>query len=180
MNRTAGEGPVVCFGELLLRLSPEPGMQLSRADSLALAVGGAEANVAVALASLGVSVRMLSVVPYNPLGLRALAALGEAGVDRTFVHDGSGRMGVYFFEPPSGPISGRVTYDRGGSAFVQATPEEMRFAEALSGASDIIAEMLSDNAEIRSVLRAFIRRTASLHTEEAKDEKYPIEKDQKY
>ena len=133
MSEAAGAGPVVCFGELLLRLSPQPGTQLSRADDLALAVGGAEANVA--LASLGVATRMLSVIPDNPLGLRALAALGEAGVDRRHVKVGPGRMGMYFFEPSSGPISGRVTYDRAASAFVQAAPEALDFAAAIEGAS---------------------------------------------
>jgi 2-dehydro-3-deoxygluconokinase len=135
MSHAAGTGPVVCFGELLLRLSPQPGTQLSRADNLALAVGGAEANVAVALASLGVATRMLSVIPDNPLGLRVLAALGEAGVDRSHVKVGTGRMGMYFFEPSSGPISGRVTYDRAGSAFVQAAPDALDFGAALDGAS---------------------------------------------
>lgn len=56
------------------------------------------------------------------------------------------------------------------TGYVDAQKGVSDIAEALSGASDIIAEMLSDNAEIRSVLRAFIRRTASIHTEEAKDE----------
>lgn len=135
MRSPAGEGPVVCFGELLLRLSPVPGTQLSRTDQLALAVGGAEANVAVALAGLGVPTRMLSVVPDNPLGLRALAALGEAGVDRSFVKFGSGRMGIYFFEPPTGPIAGRVTYDRDHSAFGKADLDASDFAEVLQGAS---------------------------------------------
>ena len=36
--------------------------------------------------------------------------------------------------------------------------------DALQGASDIIAEMISDDAEIRSVLRDFIRANASLHS----------------
>ncbi|WPL58063.1 sugar kinase [Qipengyuania profunda] len=127
-------GHVVCFGELLARLSPEAGTPLARAHSLALAIGGAEANVAIALASLGQPAAMLSSVPDNPLGLRALAALGEAGVDRRFVRRAAGRMGLYLFEPPSGPIGGRVTYDRAGSAFAMAQPEDFDFAGALDGA----------------------------------------------
>jgi len=45
------------------------------------------------------------------------------------------------------------------------TPEE-----ALQGASDIIAETVSDNAAIRSMLREFINATALLHSEAATDE----------
>ena len=43
-------------------------------------------------------------------------------------------MGLYLFEPPSGPIGGRVTYDRAGSAFAMAQPEDFDFAGALDGA----------------------------------------------
>ncbi|AKM09435.1 sugar kinase [Croceicoccus naphthovorans] len=126
--------PVVCFGELLLRLSSEPGRPLARGNGLELAVGGAEANVAIALSSLGWPSRMVSLLPDNPLGRRALAALGEAGVDFAHVGNAAGRMGLYFFEPPSGPIGGTITYDREGSVFARATPEQFDFIAALDGA----------------------------------------------
>ena len=42
--------------------------------------------------------------------------------------------------------------------------------DALQGASDIIAEMVSDDAEIRSVLRDFIQANASLHSLSATEE----------
>lgn len=126
--------PVVCFGEMLLRLSPPSGAPLARTDTLDLVVGGAEANVAIALAGLGQPTRMLTMLPDNALGRRAIAALGEAGVETGHILQGPGRLGLYFFEPPSGPIGGRVTYDRSGSAFVHAQPGDMDFAGALSGA----------------------------------------------
>lgn len=85
MKGPSEPGHVVCFGELLLRLSPDPGTPLDRSDRLDLAVGGAEANVAIALSSLGLPVAMLSAVADSPTGRRALAALGEAGVDRQFI-----------------------------------------------------------------------------------------------
>lgn len=135
MSSSGDQKPVVCFGEMLLRLSPPAGTPLARTDALGLAVGGAEANVAIALAGLGRAARMLTVLPDNPLGRRALAALGEAGVDTQFVTQAPGRLGIYFFEPPSGPIGGRVTYDRAGSAFAQSVPEDLNFAAALGGAA---------------------------------------------
>ena len=76
MKGPSEPGHVVCFGELLLRLSPDPGTRLDRSDRLDLAVGGAEANVAIALSSLGLPVAMLSAVADSPTGRRALAALG--------------------------------------------------------------------------------------------------------
>ncbi len=126
---------VVCFGEMLLRLSPASGTPLARTNTLDFAVGGAEANVAIALAGLGCPARMLTVLPDNPLGRRARAALGEAGVDTAHVGHAAGRMGLYFFEPPAGPIAGRVTYDRAGSAFAEAAPGQIDFRGALDDAA---------------------------------------------
>lgn len=128
-------GAVACFGEMLIRLSPMDHAPLASTGRLAVDVGGAEANVAAALAALGRPARMVSVLADNPLGLLARRTLGAAGVDHRFVATGVGRMGLYFFEPPSGPIPGRVTYDRAGSAFAQAAPALLDFASALEGAA---------------------------------------------
>lgn len=127
-------GPVVCFGEVLLRLAAAPGVPLASASSLDLVVGGAEANVAAALAGLGVSARMLTCLPDNPLGRRAIAAIRSAGVDTRHAVSVPGRIGLYFYEPPAGPNPGRVTYDRDGSAFGLASPAVLPIAEALTGA----------------------------------------------
>lgn len=126
---------VVCFGEMLLRLSPPVGTPLARASSLAAHVGGAEANVAIALAGLGTRARMVTAVPDNALGHAVESALGAAGVDATHVRYAPGRLGLYFYEPPAGPRPGRVTYDRSGSSFALAAPDRFDFAAALQGAA---------------------------------------------
>lgn len=120
---------------MLLRLSPPAGVPLSRADALRLHVGGAEANVAMGLAGLGYTTRMVTAVPGNALGRRAIAALGEAGVDTHAVVQLPGRMGSYFYEPPSGPLAGRVTYDREHTSFLLADTQSLNFDAALSGAA---------------------------------------------
>ncbi len=126
--------PVVCFGELLFRLTP-PGHQLMvQADSLELAVGGAEANVAAALAALGNPVRFAGLVSDNALGDRAIAALRSAGADTGFVARAPGRMGLYFMEDGAGTRPSAITYDRAGSAFAEACPEAIDLVGALTGA----------------------------------------------
>ncbi len=124
---------VTCFGEILLRLSPPGRQMLVQAESLDLVVGGAEANVASALASLGHPVRFAGVVADNPLGERALAALRGSGVDVAHVARTTGRMGLYFLEAGSGPRPSAITYDRAGSAFACAAPDRIDFAAALAG-----------------------------------------------
>ena len=134
MMRTA-RAPVVCFGEMLLRLTPPGGVPLARANQLGVEVGGAEANVASALASLGQPARMLTVLPDNPLGRIARMRLASAGVDIGIIGTGEGRMGLYFYEPPTGALTGRVTYDRAYSAFALSAPDALDFAAALEGAA---------------------------------------------
>jgi len=125
---------VTCFGEILLRLSPPGRQMMVQAGSLDMVVGGAEANVASALASLRHAVRFAGVVADNPLGDRALAALRACGIDTAFVARAGGRMGLYFLEAGSGLRPSAITYDRAGSAFADAAPESIDFAGALAGA----------------------------------------------
>ncbi|MCJ2184325.1 PfkB family carbohydrate kinase, partial [Novosphingobium sp. 1949] len=61
-------GPVVTFGEILLRLSTPDARLFVQSERLELCVGGAEANVAAGLAALGHQVAMLSRLPAGPLG----------------------------------------------------------------------------------------------------------------
>lgn len=127
-------GPVVCFGEVLVRLAPPGAGLLSQAHSLDVVVGGAEANVAAALASLGHDVRMITCLPENPLGDRARGALGAAGIDGRYIVRRAGRMGLYFFEQGAGLRPATITYDRAGSAFADAPVEIFEFEAALRSA----------------------------------------------
>ncbi|WP_295636027.1 sugar kinase [Novosphingobium sp.] len=127
-------GPVICFGELLFRLTPPDRRLMVQADSLDLAVGGAEANVAAALASLGHAVRFAGLVSDNALGDRAVSALRGAGVDTVFLRRAAGRMGLYFMEEGAGARPSAIAYDRAGSAFAEASPAAIDFAGALAGA----------------------------------------------
>lgn len=125
---------VTCFGELLLRLTPQGSQLIVQADRLQLDVGGAEGNVAAALARLGHDVRFAGMVSDNGLGERAVAALRAAGVDTRFLARAAGRMGLYFMEDGAGPRPSAITYDRAGSAFAVADPAAIDFAGALDGA----------------------------------------------
>jgi 2-dehydro-3-deoxygluconokinase len=112
---------VVTLGEAMLRLSaPERGL-LEQAERLDLRVGGAEANVAVALARLGRRSAWISALPDAPLGRRVAGAVAAAGVDVSgvrFVPDS--RVGLYFVEFGAAPRATDVYYDRAGSAFATA------------------------------------------------------------
>ena len=125
---------VVCFGEVLLRLATPAGRLIADSAALDMVVGGAEANVAVALAAMGHSARMVGRVPANPLGARARSTLAAAGVDVVHFGAGPGRMGLYFLETGASLRASSITYDRAGSAFALADPADFDFAAALHGA----------------------------------------------
>src|SRR6058998_2656792 len=87
---------VACFGELLLRLTAPGRELLLQNGKLDVHVGGAEANVAVGLASLGHTTAMVSRVPDNALGQSAVAYLRRYGVGADGVQSAGWRMGLYF------------------------------------------------------------------------------------
>lgn len=128
------EGAIVCFGEMLLRLATPAGRPFVDAQGLDLVVGGAEANVAVALRALGRTCRMVTALPDNPLGDRAKAVLAASGVDTRGVVRGPGRMGLYFLETGASLRPSAITYDRAGSAFATISPDRFDFAAVLAGA----------------------------------------------
>lgn len=110
---------VVCFGELLLRLTAPGHERLLQTPRLDVHIGGAEANVAVSLSRFGHDAAMVSTVAGNPLGEAATGELRRHGVDTRHVRSGDGRMGLYFLSQGALHRPSEVLYDRADSAFVR-------------------------------------------------------------
>lgn len=125
---------VVCFGELLLRMSAPGRELLLQSPQLAVHAGGAEANVAVSLARLGHPVAMVSTVPSNPLGAFALGELRRQGVDTAAVQQRDGRMGLYFLTTGAVQRASEVVYDRADSAFACSQAADYDWDALLDGA----------------------------------------------
>jgi 2-dehydro-3-deoxygluconokinase len=126
---------IVCFGEILIRLSAPDNELLLQTPRLDIHFGGAEANVAVSLSRLGGAARMVGFVPDNALGSAARDELRRYGVDVERVGFAPGRMGLYFLTPGAMQRPSEVTYDRAGSAFALAAPDAVDWHEALHGAA---------------------------------------------
>ena len=126
---------IVCFGELLVRLSAPDGEQLLQSPVLAAHVGGSEANVAVSLARFGHDAAVVSVVPRNALGAAAVSELRRHRVATDGIIEGQGRMGLYFLTPGAVSRPGAVLYDRANSAFARAAPTVIDWPLTLRGAS---------------------------------------------
>ncbi|MFD5567397.1 sugar kinase [Streptomyces cadmiisoli] len=120
--RRPAEGAVVCIGETMAALAPAPSRSLETAEQLRVSVAGAESNVAMYLAELGVPVSWLSALGDDALGRRVRAAVGAAGVDVDGVrHDPERPTGLLVKEPVGGRT--RVHYYRGNSAASALGPE---------------------------------------------------------
>lgn len=125
---------VVCFGEVLLRLSAPGKELLLQSHQFAAHIGGAEANVAVGLAKLGDPAAVVTVLPTNALGHACAGELRRHGVDTSGIVHRDGRMGLYFLTHGAGHRPAEVLYDRVGSAFASAPADAIDWKRALEGA----------------------------------------------
>lgn len=117
---------LITFGETMIRLSTAAGERLETVSSLNIGIGGAESNVAIALARLGRSTSWLSVLPRNPLGQRIAGELQRHGVDTSHVlwaEQPESRAGVYFLDSGVPPRPTQVMYHRSGSAVSGCDPD---------------------------------------------------------
>lgn len=112
-------GRLVCFGEMLVRLSAPQGETLLQTPVLSGHIGGAEANVAICVSRLGGAAAMATVLPDNPLGHAARDELRRHGVDVSAVRFAQGRMGLYFLTPGAVLRPSEIIYDRAGSSFAE-------------------------------------------------------------
>ena len=126
---------VVCFGEIMLRLSAPDNEVLLQTPRLDARFGGAEANVAVSLAQFGVPVSFVSAIPANPIGDACIGELRRFGIDTSHVRRQGARLGIYFLEAGANQRPSRVVYDRSGSSIASAKPGDFDWDAVLDGAA---------------------------------------------
>ncbi|MEV7014597.1 sugar kinase [Streptomyces sp. NPDC093991] len=115
---------VVALGESMVTFLPSRSGPLADVPSFHRSIGGAESNVACALAAAGHTTRWVSRVGADGFGDHLLAAIGGHGVDVSYVRRDPDRpTGVYF--RTAGDRAGashEVAYYRAGSAASAMTP----------------------------------------------------------
>lgn len=106
---------VLAIGETMALFTPDPPVPLSLEARIRVDIGGAEANVASHLASLGVRAAWAGAVGDDAPGRIVLEALGRRGVDLRWARrDPHAPTGVFLKDPS--PDGTRVLYYRSGSA----------------------------------------------------------------
>lgn len=113
---------VLSFGELLLRICPDGDGVWLKENALSCHVGGAEANVATALALWGIPSAYFTVLPDNLMGHQLTDYLGERGIDTSRIIYRGARLGLYFLPKGKDLKNAGVIYDRDHSSFSDLQP----------------------------------------------------------
>lgn len=124
---------VAVFGDLLLRLNPLGFERLVQASIFEVRYTGAEANVAVMLAALGVETFAVSKVPDNEIGQACVNYLRRFGVDARYVVRGGKRLGIFYLEAGAAQRPSKVIYDRANSSFAEIAPSDLDWDVVLAG-----------------------------------------------
>jgi 2-dehydro-3-deoxygluconokinase len=125
---------VVCFGEIMMRLSPPGFQRFVQTRSFDVVYGGGEANVAVSLANLGIPVEYVTRLPNNEIGDACIAYLRQFGVGTQHIIRGGERIGIYFLEMGSMQRGSKVIYDRTGSSISSIEPGMVDWRRVFEGA----------------------------------------------
>ncbi|HLX92717.1 MAG TPA: sugar kinase [Puia sp.] len=145
-------GFVLCFGECLLRYAPDLGGNWLERGSIPVYLGGAEANVAAALAKWGVKVQYFSALPENYVSRQMATYLSRRGIDTSKILYFGSRFGSYSLPIDADLKNRQVIYDREHSSFSQLAPGMIDWNWALENVDwfhfSAIAPALSENVAL--------------------------------
>ena len=125
LSNNSSPDKFITIGEIMLRLTPPNYEKIRMATTFEASYGGSEANIALALANLGVDSTFFTVVPNNSLGKSAIRMLRSNDVHCTPVilstpeQTPTHRLGSYYLETGYGIRASKVTYDRKHSAITE-------------------------------------------------------------
>jgi len=143
---------IFCFGELLLRLSPELNGEWIRQSSMPVFVGGAELNVAQALAKWDVPVSYGTALPDNYLSKEICNFLDQLRIDNSSIVFSGNRIGTYYLPQGSDLKNAGVIYDRAYSSFYELQPGQVDWDEVLRDKSwfhfSAISPALNENVAL--------------------------------
>ena len=124
-------GKIFCFGELLLHFAPDSDGNWLNEQAIKIFVGGAEYNVASALAQWQNPVKLLSALPDNFVGNQLEIQLQNKGIE-VLAEKSNGRIGTFYLASDGDMQNSSVVYDRFPSVFTQSDFSEFNFEEIFS------------------------------------------------
>jgi 2-dehydro-3-deoxygluconokinase len=122
---------IFCFGELLLRMSPELDRRWIEDAHISVYIGGAELNVAAALARWNMPVKYSTALPGNYFSKEIIDALRLKNIDTSGIHFSGKRIGIYYLPQGADLKNAAVIYDRDYSSFSELKPGTLNWDELL-------------------------------------------------
>jgi len=110
-------GSVLSFGELLIRLCPDGGGEWLDSNRLPFYIGGAELNVANALALWQIPAKYFTALPHNAISAQIIKYLQQRRIDTSGIRYEGERIGLYYLTTGQDLKHDALVYDRAGSAF---------------------------------------------------------------
>ncbi|MEN9977137.1 MAG: hypothetical protein RIR36_1297 [Bacteroidota bacterium] len=125
---------VFCFGEILLRMSPVLDQGWINSASMPVHLGGAELNVAKALAGWQQPVTYMSAMPDNYLSKEIAASIAASHIGVEAMQYCGDRIGIYFLPQGADLKNAGVIYDRAHASFSTALfPGKINWDALLDG-----------------------------------------------
>lgn len=128
-------GKVLSFGELLLRICPDGDGEWLAENKLPFYVGGAELNVATALALWEVPSAYFTALPENFMSAQIVGYMDARNIDTSKIHHGGDRIGLYYLPKGKDLKNAGVIYDRANSAFAMLQAGTINWDKVLDGVS---------------------------------------------
>jgi 2-dehydro-3-deoxygluconokinase len=126
---------LAAFGEFMLRLHSSDVKRFLQSGGYEAYYAGAEANVCVLLARLGIPVSFITRIPDNDIARAGVEQLRSHGVGTSHIQYGGERLALYFTEQGNGIRPTRVIYDRAGSSYATLEPGMIDWTTCLEGAA---------------------------------------------
>jgi 2-dehydro-3-deoxygluconokinase len=126
---------ILSFGELLIRFSPTLNGQWLAQNNMPFFVGGAELNVASALALWGLPSSYCTVLPDNYLSAEIEQSLQKKGINTSAICHAGNRIGTYYLPQGADLKNAGVIYDRAYSGFAEVQVGQINWKSVLEGVS---------------------------------------------
>lgn len=122
---------IVCFGEIMLRLTPPNYQIIEDANQYQATFGGTEANVAISLAQFGHPAFFVTKLPDNQLGEAAIKYLMANHVETKYICKKGSNIGIYFLETGFGIRPSKVLYNRKNAEITTITLDDIDIEDVL-------------------------------------------------
>ncbi|MFC4211959.1 PfkB family carbohydrate kinase [Pedobacter lithocola] len=126
---------VLSFGEILLRICPDMDGKWLQENKLPFYIGGAELNVATALALWNVPSAYLSAMPQNSVTEEIADYLNKRNIDTSPIVYSGERLGLYYLPKGKDLKNAGVIYDRANSSYADLKVGQINWDEVFEDVS---------------------------------------------